>query len=247
MNLKLTAATAARVLAQLRADPRSIALILVAPMLLMVLFYYLYRGDPGRELLFTMIATVMIAIFPLTLMFLVTSVTMQRERSLGTLERLWTTRMHRADLILGYAIAFGIMAILQSFLLVMVMRYGLGIETAAPWWITVCISAATGLTSVALGLFSSAFASSEFQAVQALPVLIIPQILLCGLLVPRAEMPTVLERISDFLPLSYAVDAALAASTDGVTAEVVSKTFICLAFAVGFLCIAAATMPRRLK
>lgn len=247
MNLKLTVATMARVLAQLRADPRSIALILVAPMLLMVLFYYIYQGDPGREMLFTMIATVMIAVFPLTLMFLVTSVTMQRERSLGTLERLWTTRMHRADLIVGYALAFGLMAILQSFLLVLVMRYALGIETEAPWWITVFISAATGLTSVALGLFSSAFASSEFQAVQAMPVLIIPQILLCGLLVPRAEMPTVLESISDFLPLSYAVDAALAASTDGVTGEVISKIFICLAFAVGFLCIAAATMPRRLK
>ncbi|QGU07349.1 Inner membrane transport permease YbhR [Corynebacterium occultum] len=245
MNPGLTIATMRRVLAQLRADPRSVALILLVPLGLMVLLYYLYSGDPGREQLFHMIATVMVAVFPLTLMFSITSVTMQRERAGGTLERLWTTRIHRIDLILGYALAFGLMVVAQAIPLFILSRHILDVDSEAPWWITLLISVATGLIGVALGLLSSAFARTEFQAVQSLSLLIIPQVLLCGLLVPREEMHQVLQGISDLMPLSYSVDAALVSSREGATAEVLTKTLICLGFVAAFLGLAAATMPRR--
>lgn len=241
------AATVRRVLRQLLADRRSLALILLAPVLLMALFHYIYSGDPVREHLFVMISTAMTAFFPLILMFLVTSVTMQRERSGGTLERLWTTRIHRVDLIAGYAIAFALAAIAQSLLMVLTLRYLLGVETESPWWISTIIAAITGITGVALGLLSSAFARTEFQAVQTMPVLIIPQFLLCGLLVPRDEMPEALRWISEFLPLSYATDAALGAAANGATGEVARDILICLAFGIGFLLIAALSMPRRVR
>lgn len=242
MKPRLTLLTTIRVLRQLRADPRSIVLILALPTLLLVLMYYIYEGN---QPLFTRIAPVMAVVFPMALMFIITSVTMQRERATGSLERLWTTRLHRADLIFGYAIAFTLMAALQSVVLVLVMHYALGVSNQSPWWLTTVLAAITGVTGVALGLFSSAFARTEFQAVQFMPVFIIPQILLCGLLTPRDQLPTVLHWISDALPLSYAVDAALTATTEGLGTAVVGDIGICLVFGSAFLALAVTTLPRQ--
>jgi len=245
MNPTYLRATIIRVLAQLFADKRSLALILLAPVLLMSLFAYMYSADPIRKQMFNSIATVMTAVFPLMLMFLVTSVTMQRERNAGTLERLWTTKIHRFDLIAGYAIAFAIMASAQSLIMVLTLRYLLNVESQAPWWISTLIAAITGITGVALGLLSSAFASSEFQAIQTLPLLILPQFFLCGLLIPRSDLPTALYWISNMLPLSYAVDAALGAADNGAGTDVSKNILICFSFALVFLLIAALSMPRQ--
>ncbi|RNE48667.1 multidrug ABC transporter permease [Corynebacterium alimapuense] len=242
MNPRLLLATSGRVLRQLKADPRSMAILLVVPTMLLLLFFYIYENN--REL-FSFIAIGMTVILPLSLMFIISSVTMQRERANGTLERLWTTRLHRADLIGGYAGAFALLAVIQSLLLVTVMGLFLDVHTQASWWTLTMIAVVTGVTGLSLGLFGSAFARSEFQAVQLMPVLIIPQILLSGLLMPRNELPQLLEWISNLLPLSYAFDAATEASRSGFTGEVAKDIAICLAFAVGFLVLASTTMPRR--
>lgn len=243
MNPVLLTATTGRVLRQLRADRRSLALLLIVPVVLLTLFYYIYEENNPR--LFGFVAVVMSVILPMSLMFIVSSVTMQRERANGTLERLWTTRLHRADLIGGYALAFGLLAVLQSLLLVLVMTVFMGVETDSPWWVFALIAGTTGITGLSLGLLGSAFARSEFQAVQFMPVLVIPQILLCGLLVPRDTLPALLRWLSDAMPLSYAVDAATAAASSGTGTGVVRDTLICLGFALLFLTVAAATMPRR--
>ena len=244
MNPALLLTSAGRVLRQLRADPRSMVLLLLAPALLLTLFYWIYRDSPE---LFSFVAVVMTAILPLSLMFIVSSVTMQRERANGTLERLWTTRLHRVDLIGGYALAFGILAVAQSLILVLVMDLFMDVETQAGWWVLTLIAGVTGLAGLSLGLLGSAFARSEFQAVQLMPVLIIPQVLLCGLLVPREELPDLLRWISEALPLSHAVDAVTVAASSGVTGEVVADTILCLAFALVFLALAAVTMPRQTR
>ena len=244
MNPGLLLATTGRVLRQLRADPRSLGILLVIPVALLTLFYYIYEADPR---LFGVIAVSMTVILPLSLMFIVSSVTMQRERANGTLERLWTTRLHRADLIGGYALAFGVLAVLQAILLVTSMYTFMGVGTEAPAWALAVIAGVTGVTGLSLGLLGSAFAQSEFQAVQFMPVLIIPQILLCGLLVPREQLPDLLRWVSHALPLSYGVDAATAAAASGVTGEVMLDTGVCLAFALVFLALAATTMPRRTR
>lgn len=247
MNPHYLLATVKRVLLQLKADKRSIALILLAPVALMSLFYYMYSSTPAGTQLFKTISTVMVAVFPLMLMFLMTSVTMQREHNAGTLERLWTTNIHRVDLIGGYGVAFGIMAVAQSLLMVLTLRYLLGVETESEWWISTLIAAITGLIGVSLGLLSSAFASTEFQAIQTLPLLILPQFLLCGLLIPRDDLPDALRWVSNVLPLSYAVDAALEASRTGIGQQVVVNIAICAAFAVSFLLVAALSMPRKTR
>lgn len=244
MNPRLLTATAVRVLRQLRADPRSMALLLVVPVLLLTLFYYIYDDSPQ---LFNFVAAVMTVILPMSLMFIVSSVTMQRERANGTLERLWTTRLHRGDLIGGYALAFGILAVAQSLILVAVMDLFMGVTSAAEWWVLAIIAGVTGVTGLSLGMLGSAFARTEFQAVQLMPVLIVPQILLCGLLVPREQLPDLLRWLSHALPLSYAVDAATEAARSGFTDAVAGDTAVCLAFGLVFLTVAAATMPRRTR
>ncbi|WP_247044451.1 ABC transporter permease [Arthrobacter rhizosphaerae] len=203
-------ATTGRVLDQLRHDRRSIALILVVPALLLTAVYFLYENEtlpPGVPRTFDRVGLMMLAIFPFVVMFLVTSITMLRERTTGTLERLLTTPIHKADLLFGYGLAFSIMAALQSLVATAVAYWIFNLDIqGSPLWV-VMIAVINAVLGVALGLFCSAFARTEFQAVQFMPVVVVPQILLCGLFVARDRMNEVLEAISNVLPLTFSVDA----------------------------------------
>ncbi|MCM3662041.1 ABC transporter permease [Georgenia satyanarayanai] len=196
-------ATAVRVLQQLRHDPRTIAMIVVVPGALMTLLWWVYDGGP----VFQRIGPALLALFPVIIMFLITSVTTLRERRSGTLERLLTLPTSKLSLILGYALAFGLVAVVQGLVTTGVALGPLGLEIAGPWWGLIGLAVLGAVLGVALGLFVSAFAHTEFQAVQFMPAVILPQFLLCGLLVPRGELPRALEYVSNVLPLSYAVDA----------------------------------------
>ncbi|MBG0739266.1 ABC transporter permease [Paeniglutamicibacter antarcticus] len=242
-------ATAARVLRQLRADPRSIALILVVPAVLLAFVYYLFENEtlpPGVPRTFDRVGLMMLAIFPFVVMFLVTSITMLRERTSGTLERLLTTPIHKADLLFGYALAFSIMAALQSLFATAVAYWVFGMDIRGnPGWVVV-VAVLNSVLGVALGLLCSAFARTEFQAVQFMPVVVIPQILLCGLFVPRDQMNPILELISNVLPLSYSVDAlqeiaAHATSTATMTADLL----VMVGFVLAVLLLASPTLRRR--
>lgn len=248
MNLHTYWATTVRVLRQLLADHRTLGLILGVPTGLLVLLYFVYLDVPtpaAGSALFPRIALTMLGILPMLVMFLVTSVAMQRERSSGTLERLWTTRLHRADLLVGYATAFAVVALVQAVVLALVAYAFLGVTTEGPPVMVLIIAALDAVVGVALGLMTSAFARTEFQAVQFMPVVIGPQIFLCGLLVARDDLPEVLRWVSDILPMSYAVDAltTLRDRAD-VTAGLVADLGVLAGFGVGALVLAALTMPR---
>lgn len=251
MNLRTLRATTVRVLRQLVSDHRTIALILAVPTLLVILMYFIYLdvpAPPGGEALFPRIALTVLGVFPMLVMFLVTSVVMQRERATGTLERLWTTPLHRADLLVGYAAAFSLMAVAQSLVLCAVSYWFLGVETeGSAAWVLV-ISVLDAVVGVALGLLTSAFARTEFQAVQFMPIVIVPQFLLCGLLVARDQLPDVLRWISDVLPMSYAVDALGDLRTESeVTGDFAVDLAVLVGFGVGALVLASVTMPRRTR
>jgi ABC-2 type transport system permease protein len=183
--------------------------------------------------------------FPFIIMFLVTSVTTLRERSSGTLERLLSMPLGKGDFLGGYAIAFGAVAAVQSVLAVALSVGLLGLDVQGPVWLLTVVAVADAVLGSALGLFVSAFAQTEFQAVQFMPAIVIPQILLCGLFVPREALPTVLEAISDVLPLSYAVDAMQSLVTTAATAEVWADVAVVAGFAVAALGLGAATLRRR--
>jgi ABC-2 type transport system permease protein len=178
-------------------------------------------------------------------MFLVTSVTTLRERSSGTLERLLAMPMGKLDFLVGYAIAFGVVAAVQSALAVALSVGLLDLDVQGPVWLLTVVAIADAVLGSALGLFVSAFATTEFQAVQFMPAFVVPQILLCGLFVPRDRMPTVLEKISDVLPLSYATDAMQTLTRTTATGDVWQDVLVVAAFAIAALGLGAATLRRR--
>ncbi|WP_104105671.1 ABC transporter permease [Nocardioides sp. 616] len=243
MSPRITLAVASRVLVQVRRDRRTAAMLLLLPGLLMTVLWWVY--DDVRGDVFDQIGPALLAIFPFFVMFLVTSVTTLRERSSGTLERLLAMPMGRLDFLLGYALAFGLLAALQSVLAVGLSVGVLGLEVQGPVWLLALVAVVDAILGTALGLCVSAFAQTEFQAVQFMPAVVVPQILLCGLLVPREQMPAVLEAISNVLPLSYAVDAMQQLVATEETGEVWRNVAVVVAFALGVLGLGAATLRRR--
>lgn len=242
MKPRRSFATAGRVLQQLRHDPRSIALMLIAPSLLVGLFAWLFADQDG---VFDRFGGAILALFPFIVMFLITSITTLRERRSGTLERLMTTPLGKADFILGYALAFGLMAILQAVITVAFAVYVCGLTVDGPLWQLGLVAVVDAVLGTALGLLASAFATTEFQAVQFMPVLVFPQIILGGLFMPRDQMPDVLYAISDWLPLSHAIDAIQAVAAGDEGWDVGAPLLIVVAFAVGCLVLAPLTLRRR--
>ncbi|HMH69840.1 MAG TPA: ABC transporter permease [Candidatus Saccharimonadales bacterium] len=242
-HFRATFASAHRILRQLSHDPRTIALIFVVPCVLMALLRWLFDED---EATFTRIAPALLGIFPFVIMFIITSITTLRERTSGTMERLMALPIGKLDLMLGYMIAFGLLAIIQAVLVSSLVLYGFNLEVAGPHWFLIVMALVDALLGAALGLFVSAFARTEFQAVQFMPALIIPQILIGGLFLPLAQMPDLLEKIAYFLPLTYAIDALnlVVANTD-VTAEGWRDLGIVIAFMVGALLLGALTLRRK--
>ena len=249
MNPVMMLATARRVLDQLRHDHRSVALILVVPALLLTAVYFLYQNEtlpPGVPRTFDRVGLMMLAIFPFVVMFLVTSITMLRERTSGTLERLLTTPIHKADLLFGYGLAFSIMAALQSLVATAVAYWIFDLDIKGSPGLVVMIAVINAILGVALGLLCSAFARTEFQAVQFMPVVVVPQILLCGLFVARDRMNEVLESISNVLPLTISVDALqeIAANVEA-TDQLWSDAGTMLAIVLGVLVLASLTLRRQ--
>ena len=243
MNPARTLATTRRVLTQLRRDPRTIAMLLVVPMVLLWLLDLVFDGQPGT---FDRIGPALLALFPFVVMFLVTSVTTLRERTSGTLERLLSMPLGKLDLLLGYLLAFGLVAVVQALLASGLMLWLLDLDVAGPAWLLVLVAVVDAVLGCALGLFVSAFARTEFQAVQFMPAIVLPQFLLCGLLVPRDEMAGWLEAISAVLPLSYAVDAMQRITVEPeVSGRIVADLAIVLAAIVLALALGAATLRRR--
>jgi ABC-2 type transport system permease protein len=243
MTARVTIATARRVLGQLRHDHRTVAMLVLVPSLLLTLLWWMYDDAPQ---VFDRLGAPLLCLFPFLVMFLVTSITTLRERTSGTLERLLTMPMAKLDLLLGYAIAFGLVALVQAGLAVTLAVTFLGLDVAGSVVTLLVIAVADALLGVALGLFVSAFARTEFQAVQFMPVVVLPQFLLAGVLMPRDQLPRVLEVVSDLLPLSYAIEAAQkVTSGPDLTGQIVNDIAIVLSLTVIALGLGAATLRRR--
>lgn len=243
MSARATLATAGRVLRQLRRDPRTLGLLLVVPCMLLTLVRYVVNDERGA---FQHFGLPLVGIFPLVSMFLVTSIAVLGERTSGTLERLLTMPIGKLDFLAGYGLAFALVAVLQAGVLSAVAVGMLGLRLTGPTWLVVVLAVANAVLGMALGLFLSAFAATEFQAVQFLPAFLLPQLLLCGLVVARDRMATGLHWLSVILPLSYAYDALAAAQrTRGVSGASLRDLAVIVAFTVSSLVLGAATLRRR--
>lgn len=243
MSAGITLATARRVLQQLRRDPRTVALLIVVPAVLMTLFRWVLGGQRAS---FNAIGAPVFGVFPTIVMFVVASVATLRERRTGTLERLLTMPLHKLDLLLGYGLAFGAAAVVQVGLCLSLTLGPLGLRVRGSVWVLFLIGVLAALLGMALGLLLSAFASSEFQTVQFMPAVVFPQLLLCGLVTPRAKMDSVLHGISDVLPMTYAVDALQRVTRSArVEGQLVVDLVVLALVAVAALALGAATLRRR--
>jgi ABC-2 type transport system permease protein len=242
VNPRITLAVTRRVLIQLRRDRRTLAMLLALPCLIMTLLWWMFTDLPGLG--FDGLAPALLALIPFIVMFLVTSVTTLRERTSGTLERLLAMPMGKIDFLAGYALAFGLVAAVQSALAVTVSIWFLDLQVNGPVPLLLVVAVVDAVLGTALGLFVSAFAHTEFQAVQFMPALVVPQILLCGLFIHRDRLPGVLHAISDALPLSYGVDAMTKVTRNSDPA-VWGDLALVAAFAVAGLVLGALTLRRQ--
>lgn len=204
MSLYKTYFTANRVLRQLKHDPRTLALLFLVPSVLIIVLKYVFNNQPKT---FNSIAPMLLGIFPMVMMFLITSIATLRERRSGTLARLMTMPISKLDFIVGYALAFSFVALLQAIITTIVLLGILQVPVLGGTFLTILGAVFAALLGTSLGLFFSAFATTEFQAIQFMPAFIFPQLLVCGLFVPRDQMVTVLRWFSDIMPLTYSVDA----------------------------------------
>ncbi|MCD2442760.1 ABC transporter permease [Agromyces sp. SYSU K20354] len=242
MTLVRTFSTAGRVLTQIRHDPRTVGLLLVVPSLLIGLVAWIFTDTD----VFATIGPAMIALFPFIVMFLVTSIATLRERRSGTLERLFSMPMGKGDFILGYALAFGFLAIFQTAIAVSFAVFVCGLEIEGSIWLLFAVAVSDALLGTALGLLASAFARTEFQVVQFMPVLVFPQILLGGIFLPTDQLPEGLEAISEWLPLTFAIDALTAVADGSEDAEwILSKILVIAAWIVGSIVVGSITLRRR--
>ncbi|HUK94602.1 MAG TPA: ABC transporter permease [Gaiellaceae bacterium] len=242
MSLRVTGAVAGRVLRQLRRDPRTVGLMLGVPSFLIVLLHELFAG---REVVFQHVGGPLLGLFPFVSMFVVTSITMLRERTSGTLERLMTLPLAKLDLLVGYGAAFALMAALQASLVSAIAFGLLDLHSIGPVWVVVVLAIGNAVLGMALGLFMSAFASTEFQAVQFMPAVVLPQLLLCGLFVPRAQMADWLRVLSALLPLTYAYDALAHAIRGSFDARFALDVCVTVGATLLALVLGALTLRRR--
>ena len=204
MTVRVTRATARRVLEQLRRDRRSLALIVIVPPALLALLRYILDAERPA---FQRVAVPLVGMFPLIIMFLITSITMLRERTSGTLERLLATPLTRAELVLGYLGGFALFALLQALVILAFTVFVLKVQYRGNLATIFLVEAVLVVGAVSLGLAISAFARNELQAVQFVPLVLVPQIFLSGLLVPVDQLNDVLRAISVIFPLTYANEA----------------------------------------
>lgn len=242
MSARITLGTCRRILTQLRHDHRTVGLLIGVPSVLMILLRYVINDQPA----FDRFGPMLLGVFPFVVMFVVTSVATLRERTTGTLERLMTTPLGQLDLLTGYALAFGTTALVQVAVVSAISLTWLGLTLPGPLWALILVAVLDALLGMALGLFASAFARTEFQAVQFMPAIVLPQVLLSGLIVPREQMSGFLHAVSDVLPMSYAVEAMQQITQYAeVTATLRRDVAIIAGCVVLALAAGAATLRRR--
>jgi ABC-2 type transport system permease protein len=181
------------------------------------------------------------------LVYVVTSVSFLRERTLGTLERLMASPLRRTEIVVGYLLGFTLVALVQA---AEVLGFGLlvlDLYNAGSVWLIFGLELLLAIGAVSLGIFLSTFARNEFQAVQFIPLVVVPQVLLSGLLVPVENEPEWLQIVSNVLPLTYAVDALREVMLKGadLASDLVLRDVAVLAsFCVVAVVAAAATLRR---
>jgi ABC-2 type transport system permease protein len=204
MSLNRLEAIAFRIVRQFVRDRRTLALIFVVPIVLMTLISLSFPSSIGTGIL-SYTAPALLAVLAVFFGFILTGVSFLRERSQGTLERLKASPISRGELALGYLLGFLLFAMVQSIIILLFTIYALHIQYRGDLWQIFIMQIISTVGAVNLGIFISTYARNEFQVVQFIPLFILPQVFLSGVLWPVEQMPGYLQWVSKFLPLTYAI------------------------------------------
>src|SRR4030042_914024 len=227
---------ARRVILQVVRDRRTIALIIVAPLVIATVAGF---SIPDKMMLDNA-APAILATLIIFFGFLITGISFLRERTQGTLERMLVSPISRMDIVAGYLLGLLLFALLQTLIMFFYMVYVLNINYRGDLWQILVFQILIGINAVCLGTFFSAFARNELQMIQFIPLLIVPQIFLCGLFIPVSQLPSYLEWIGKFLPLTYGVEGIKALMLQGQSLLDIGKDVgILAAFAVDLLGVAS--------
>jgi len=233
---------ARRVMLQVVRDRRTIALLVVVPLIIASIVGV---SIPDRSML-DYIAPAMLATLILFFGFLITGISVLRERSQGTMERLMAAPISRMDIVAGYLLGFLGFALLQTLIIFFYMVYVLDVNFQGDLWQILVFQILIGIGAVCLGTFFSIFARNEFQMMQFIPLIILPQIFLCGVLWQVSQMPDYLQWIAKFLPLYYGVEGIRALMQQGQgLLDIGNDIGILAAYAAGLLILASLTLRQK--
>jgi len=232
---------ARRIMLQMVRDRRTIALVIIVPL---VIASIAGVSVPNKKML-DVAAPAILATLILFFGFIITGISVLRERMQGTLERLLASPVTRMDVVAGYLIGFLFFALIQTLILFFYMVYVIDVSFKGDLWQILIFQILIGINAVCLGILFSVFARNEFQMMQFIPLIIIPQIFLCGLFIEINVLPEYLQWIAKFLPLTYGVEGIKALMLEGKNLLNVGKDIgILAAYAAGLLVLAALTMRR---
>jgi ABC-2 type transport system permease protein len=222
-------------------DRRTITLIIIVPL---VIASIAGVSIPNKMML-NNAAPAVLATLILFFGFLITGISVLRERTQGTMERLLASPISRMDIVVGYLFGMLLFALTQTLILFFYMVYVLDVSFQGDLWQILIFQIFIGINAVCLGTFFSVFARNEFQMMQFIPLIIIPQVFLCGLFIPISQLPEYLQWIAKFLPLTYGVEGIKFLMIEGQNLLDIGKDVgILAAYAIGLLVLAALSLRR---
>lgn len=230
---------AQRTIMQISRDRRTLALIFIVPLVIASLFGV---SIPDKMVL-NLTLPAMLATLILFFGFLLSGIAFLRERSQGTRERLMASPVSRLDILGGYLMGFLLFAVVQTLILFFYSVYVLKVDFHGALWQIILFQILIGILAVCLGIFISAFARNEFQMVQFIPLIIVPQVFVCGLIFPVNQMPDYLQWLAKVLPLTYGVDGIRALMLQGKSLLDIGKEIsVLVAYAIGLLILAGISL-----
>ncbi len=233
---------ARRAMLQVVRDRRTIALILIVPLVIASIAGFSIPDKSSLDIFSPAILATLIMFFG----FLITGISFLRERTQGTLERMLVSPMSRMDIVMGYLLGLLLFALIQTLIMFFYMVYVLDISYRGDLWQILIFQVLIGINAVCLGTFFSAFARNEFQMIQFIPLIIVPQVFVSGLFIPTSQLPVVLEWVSKFLPLTYGVEGIRALMLQGQSLPDIGKDIgILAAYAAGLLILAYLTLRQK--
>lgn len=232
---------AQRIVNQLIHDRRTIGLLVLVPLVIASLVGV---SIPDKKMLDYITPAIMAALI-LFFGFLLAGVSFLRERSQGTLERLLASPVTRLDIVGGYLLGFLLFALLQTLIIFFYMIYVLNVNYSGELWQILIFQALIGISAVCMGIFFSVFAKNEFQMMQFIPLIIVPQLFLCGLLWPVSQMPNYLQWLANILPMTYGVEGIRSMMLEGKGLLDIGKdVWVLSAYVVGMLLLSSLTLRR---